>query len=154
MKCKRFLPLLLSLALPVASFARETVYLKNGFTLEVDSAQQQGKTTILNTGSGTVEMPTDQISGIERLNEPKAAKELSLTVAIPPVAPEQLLLNAAVAQGVDAAFVRSVAVSPKSRDVGFLIFHIDAGPGEHVCVVVSLLFFVFSDWFRRWRHKL
>jgi len=104
-----FSPLFACLALASGSFARETVYLKNGFSLEVESCRQQGEMTLLNTGSGTLEFSTDQISRVEKLTEP-AVLPLSLpaTVALP-VAPEELLISAALSQGIDAAFVRSVA---------------------------------------------
>jgi hypothetical protein len=109
-KFTRFFPFLIYLSLAAAvSLAKDAVYLKNGFSLEVDSCQQQGAITILNTGSGTLEMPTDEISRIEKLTDPIAPKSLSSAAATLPVASEQLLMNAAVAQGVDAAFVRSVA---------------------------------------------
>lgn len=97
------------LALSSASFAREIVYLKSGFSLEVDSCQQQGEITILNTGSGTLEFATDQISKVEKSAEPATIRQpLPATTALP-VAPERLLVSAALAQGIDAAFVRSVA---------------------------------------------
>ncbi len=110
MKFTRFFPLLAVLSLAAnVSLAKETVYLTNGFSLEVDSSQQQGAVTVLHTGSGTLEMPTDQISRIEKLNDPIIPKQPALTGTSLPIAPEQLLINAALAQGVDAAFVRSVA---------------------------------------------
>ena len=90
------------------SFAKEAVYLKNGFSMEVDSCQQQGAVTILNTGSGTLELSTDEITRIEKLADPAVPKQPSPTAALP-VTPEKLLMSAALAQGIDAAFVRSVA---------------------------------------------
>ena len=100
---------LIYLALASNSFAKEAVYLKNGFSLEVDSCQQQGAITVLNTGSGTLELATDEISRIEKLSEPGVPNQASSTVVASPVAPEKLLVSAAFAQGIDAAFVRSVA---------------------------------------------
>jgi hypothetical protein len=100
---------LIYLALAFDSFAKEAVYLKNGFTLEADSCQQQGDITVLNTGSGTLEMSTDEISRIEKLADPAVLKQPSPAATALPVAPERLLLSAALAQGIDAAFVRSVA---------------------------------------------
>ena len=99
---------LIPLALAFNSFAREAVYLRNGFSLEVDSCQQQGGITVLNTGNGTLEVSTDEISKIEKLADPVLRQPLP-TAAAPSIAPEKLLMNAAVAQGIDAAFVRSVA---------------------------------------------
>lgn len=103
-----FLPLFACLALASGGFARETVYLKNGFSLEVESCRRQGGITVLNTGSGTLEFSTDQISKIEKLMEPAVLPSLPATAALP-VAPEELLISAALSQGIDAAFVRSVA---------------------------------------------
>ena len=106
-KFKRFSIFLVYSAFAAVSFARETVYLKNGFSLEADSCQQQGAVTILNTGNGTLELATAEISRIEKLNDPAVSKQP--TEAVLPVAPEHLLRNAALAQGIDAAFMRSVA---------------------------------------------
>ena len=108
MHCRYSLFFLIYLTLPFGSFAKEAVYLKNGFTLEADSCQRQGEITILNTGSGTLELSTNEISKIERLAESVPSEPLPMAAALP-VAPEKLLVSAAVAQGVDAAFVRSVA---------------------------------------------
>jgi hypothetical protein len=108
MHCRYSLSFLIYLTLSFSSFAKEAVYLKNGFSLEVDSCQQQGGITILNTGSGTMELSTDEISKVEKLAEIAHSEPLPIEAALP-VAPERLLMSAAVAQGIDAAFVRSVA---------------------------------------------
>jgi len=97
------------LALASSGFGKETVYLKNGFSLEAESCQQQGEITVLNTGNGTLEFATDQISRIETSPEPATGHQPLPAAAALSVATESLLVNAALAQGVDAAFVRSVA---------------------------------------------
>ncbi len=99
---------LILLCLPFVSFAKETVYFKNGFSLEADSCKQQGEITILNTGSGTLEFSTDEISKIETFVEPVVG-QLPSPAAASFIAPENLLVNAAVAQGVDSVFIQSVA---------------------------------------------
>ena len=109
LKFTYFFIFLIYLALPSGSFAKEAVYLKNGFLLEADSCEQQGTITVLNTGSGTLEVATDEISKIEKLADPAHPNQPSPVAAALPVAPEKLLISAAVAQGIDAAFVRSVA---------------------------------------------
>jgi len=96
------------LALSFGIFAKEVVYFKNGFSLEADSCKQQGEVTILNSGSGTLEFSTGEISKIETLAEPAFLQAPPVTT-VPPIAPEKLLVSAALAQGIDAAFVRSVA---------------------------------------------
>jgi Transglycosylase SLT domain len=100
---------LIYLALAFGSSAKEAVYLKNGFSMEVDSCQQQGTITVLNTGSGTLELSTDEISKVEKLADPVVREPALPDAAALPLAPEKLLVSAAVAQGIDAAFVRSVA---------------------------------------------
>lgn len=97
------------MALSSAGFGRQTVYFKNGFSLEVDACKQQGGSTVLSTGSGTLEFATDEISRIEASGEPAAGQTTPPVPATLPVAPENLLINAAVAQGVDSAFMQSVA---------------------------------------------
>ena len=99
---------LIVLCLASISFAKETVYFKNGFSLEADSCKQQGEITILSTGGGTLEFLTDEISKIETFVEPVVGQPPPL-MAAPFVAPEHLLVNAAVAQGVDSVFIQSVA---------------------------------------------
>jgi hypothetical protein len=101
-------PLLAFLCLASVSFAKETVYFKNGFSLEVDSCKQQGGSTILNTGSGTLEFSTDEISRIEMFVEPIVSQPPPLAAA-PLVTSESLLANAAIAQGLDSLFIQSVA---------------------------------------------
>ncbi len=91
------------------SMAKDTVYLKNGFTLQAESCQQQGAITVLNTGGGTLEMATEEISKIEKLIEPAVRDQPTPATAPLPIAPEKLLVSAATAQGIDAVFVRSVA---------------------------------------------
>ena len=93
---------------PQLALGRETVQLRNGYSFEAESHSENTGTVQFKVGSGTVQIAKADIGGIEAFPE------------IPPITAagvngsgakdaEALLREAAKAQGLDEAFVRSVA---------------------------------------------
>ncbi len=101
--------------LPAVSFGREILYLTNGFTLEAASHTARGEFVIVQTSTGTFEVPLSTVERFETLAEPvivqgpSAKTDGAAAIAITKVDPELVLANAASAQGLAASFVRSVA---------------------------------------------
>jgi soluble lytic murein transglycosylase-like protein len=93
--------------------AREMVCLTSGFCLAADSHTQTGQTLILRSGTGTTEFPADQVAQISEIGTvPEQAGTPSNPVQVklePQLAPDDLLRRAAVEQGLEPEFVRSVA---------------------------------------------
>ncbi len=93
--------------------ARESICLKSGFCLEASSHMITGLSMVLETGTGTVEFPVDQIEQIVPLADlPLLPKEFKLPHAegVPTVTTsEQMLMKAAIQQGLEPGFVQSVA---------------------------------------------
>ena len=88
--------------------AEEMVYLKSGSLLQADSHTQLDQTFVFRIGAGTLELATDQVTRIEVL----PSQDLSRTAANSSKdldLPEQILNHAAIIQGLDEDFVRSVA---------------------------------------------
>jgi hypothetical protein len=88
--------------------ARESVCLNTGFCLTADSHTQRGDFYVLRTGGGTMEFPASQIVQIISLpdlpnNNPLAAP-LNVAVSF-----DEMLVRAALRQGLEPEFVRSVA---------------------------------------------
>jgi soluble lytic murein transglycosylase-like protein len=87
--------------------ARESVCLTNGFCLEADSHVLRDQTLVVRRGQGSMEFPADQVARIASLPplaDPKPA------AAVPSaVNSEDLLARAALEQGLEPEFVRSVA---------------------------------------------
>ena len=102
----RFPALLLLLASNMP--ANEMLHFKNGFTLEAVSHSQQGEILQVQVGSGSLEFPAQDIERIDAF-APTAIRAASAVDQQKEASPETLLSNAALAQGIDAAFVRSVA---------------------------------------------
>lgn len=94
--------------LALSCTGKESVYFKNGFSLEADSHKIEDQTVVLSIGGGTLSFPAEEIRTIElmaesaRPQEPAALKE-------PPLKPAEALASAALKMGIDVAFVRSVA---------------------------------------------
>ncbi len=87
--------------------AKQAVYFKTGFSLEVDSYTQGSQTLVFHIGPGTLEFPVEQVLRIEPLPDTPA-----LPAKILPTLnsePETILGEAAYMQGLDQDFVRSVA---------------------------------------------
>jgi hypothetical protein len=84
--------------------ARESVYLKNGFCLQVDSHTQRDQTLVFRMGSGSLELPVSDVSRIQSIPEepPAATPDTQQTTA-------DLLSQAARTEGLPEALVRSVA---------------------------------------------
>jgi soluble lytic murein transglycosylase-like protein len=109
----RFLTLVASFSLLVFTwvgrplFGRESVCLTNGFCMEADSHVVRDQTLIVQRGQGSMEFPAGQVAHIASLpplSDPKALTATQLTVN-----PEDLLIRAALEQGLEPEFVRSVA---------------------------------------------
>jgi len=96
------------LALLSPCFGQELVYLNSGFTLEVESHNQENQTIICRTSTGTLEFQLGDIARIESLPDaPSSAASMAAKIASP--APDQLLAKAALDQGLPPELVRSVA---------------------------------------------
>jgi hypothetical protein len=113
MLSRQLLPLVTCLALAGSLVAKEFICLNTGFCLEAEShTQQDGVVRLQTRGGGTMEFPADQISGISVLSEAPASPEPihSMVNASGAVgAPEDPLLRAAIEEGLEPGFLRSVA---------------------------------------------
>ncbi len=88
-------------------FGKELVYLTSGFQLEAQSHTEENQILVLRTASGTVEVPAAAVVRIEPVkDDPSLAETVTKTTDR---APEELLQNAAIAQGLPPELVRSVA---------------------------------------------
>ena len=106
MLSRRFCALVFSLAGLSPCFAKEIFYLSNGFQLEADSHTQDGQRMILQMGQGTVQLGATDVLRIEQVPDAPAP---AVRVACTQKGPEQLVSDAALAQGLPPEFVRSVA---------------------------------------------
>jgi hypothetical protein len=88
--------------------ARESVCLASGFCLTADSHTQQGSVYVLRIGTGTMEFPANQIAEIIALPEVPNANPLAKP-AQPAASFDEMLVRAALGQGLEPEFVRSVA---------------------------------------------
>ena len=90
--------------------AKERVLLTSGFQLEAQSHTEQEHTLVFQTVTGTLELPVAAVARIEAVvDEPAHMAVPPLTSALESDAPERLLANAALAQGLPPELVRSVA---------------------------------------------
>lgn len=104
----RFLFLAVSSVLSLCPLlARESVCLTNGFCLEADSHVLRDQTLVVRRGHGSMEFPADQVAQIASL-PPLAGPKPAATVP-PSENSEDLLVRAALEQGLEPEFVRSVA---------------------------------------------
>jgi soluble lytic murein transglycosylase-like protein len=88
-------------------FARESVCLNTGFCLTADSHTQRGNVYVLRAGAGTMEFPSNQIAEIIALPDLPGNP---LSNAVKPAASfDEMLVRAALGQGLEPEFVRSVA---------------------------------------------
>jgi hypothetical protein len=113
MLIRPLLPLVTCLALAGPLVAKESICFNTGFCMEADShTQQDGVVRLQTRGGGTMEFPADQISEISVVSEAPASPapihnmEKSSGAAS---APEDFLLRAAIEEGLEPDFVRSVA---------------------------------------------
>ena len=106
---------LLAHAFPKTLWARESVCLNTGFCLTADSHTLEGDTYVLHTGTGTMQFPSNQITEITLL--PDLPSNPSLATPTKPAKPgpyspaefDEMLVQAAIQQGLEPEFVRSVA---------------------------------------------
>lgn len=101
------------LAVATSSQSRELVTLKNGFTLEAESHSEAAGELTFRSGGGTILLPSSEIDRIEILESrpapkrnPEPASNLRPTHAVDV---DAVLAHAAASEGVEDAFVRSVA---------------------------------------------
>ncbi len=104
----RFLTLSVSLSLLLSPiFGRESVCLTNGFCMEADSHVVRDQNVIVQRGQGSMEFPAGQVERIASLPPLADPKPMA---AVPQTGnPEDLLIRAALEQGLEPEFVRSVA---------------------------------------------
>ena len=97
-------------ALAASLVAKESICFNTGFCMEADShTQQDGVVRLQTRGGGTMEFPADQISEISGLSEAPASARPAENGVRSSGAPEDFLLRAAIEQGLEPDFVRSVA---------------------------------------------
>jgi len=93
-------------------FARESICLNTGFCLTADSHTVEGDTYVVHSGSGTMQFPSNQISEITLLpdlpDSQPVAKIANKTTNFA-ASFDDLLIQAAIQQGLEPEFVRSVA---------------------------------------------
>jgi soluble lytic murein transglycosylase-like protein len=112
MLSRQILPLALCLALASSLIAKESICFNTGFCMEADSHTQQDGVVRLRTRGGTMEFPADQIAQISVLPDAPASPETAHNV-VPPAGEaggtEDSVLQAAIKEGLEPDFVRSVA---------------------------------------------
>ncbi len=89
-------------------FARESICLNTGFCLTADSHTLEGNTYVLHTGGGTMQFPSSQITEITLLPDlpdTDSKKHTNRSGA----SFDELLIQAAIQQGLEPEFVLSVA---------------------------------------------
>ena len=94
-------------------FARESVCLNTGFCLTADSHSVEGDMYVLHTGNGTMQVPSSQVSEITLLADLPNTQQTGAPLTKSPVnsatSYDDLLIQAAIQQGLEPEFVRSVA---------------------------------------------
>lgn len=103
-RCCAFLLSVLTIS---PSFGRELVYLANGFQLEAQFHTQADQTLVLHLVSGTLELPMAAVARIEPIRNDGDRVEANHSSM--PKKSEDLLTDAAIAQGLPPELVRSVA---------------------------------------------
>lgn len=92
----------------VPCLAKEAVYFKTGFSLEVDSHTQEDQMLVFRVGEGTLQFPVDQVLRIDALPDTTLAKSEAAPL-LSGRTPEDFLFEAAFLQGLDPELIRSVA---------------------------------------------
>jgi soluble lytic murein transglycosylase-like protein len=90
-------------------FAKELVYLTNGFLLEAQSHTEENQTLVLRMATGTLQLPMTAVTRIESIADDADPVAVNHPSSMSKQAAEELLTNAAIAQGLPPEFVRSVA---------------------------------------------
>jgi soluble lytic murein transglycosylase-like protein len=98
------------------SFAKELVYLTSGFQLEARSHTERDQTLVLRTATGTLELPSTAVARIEVIPDSPERAAISNPSSGSRDIPEELLTDAAIAQGLPPDFVRSVALIESGYD--------------------------------------
>ena len=102
-----------AVALAPPLFARESVCLNTGFCMTADSHALEGAFYVLRVGAGTLQFPANQIAEITALPDlPKNSPAITPAKPLPvysAAAFEDMLIQAAIQQGLEPEFVRSVA---------------------------------------------
>lgn len=114
----RAIGILISLYLLAAGLlqASESVCLKSGFCFEAESHMISEGMLVIQSGKGTLEFPVDQVDNISGLPSPPQISTTLLPKPPPSTAgnavagSEQLLISAAIQEGLEPDFVRSVAL--------------------------------------------
>jgi hypothetical protein len=108
---RQLLPLATCLALAGSLVAKESICFNTGFCMEADSHTQLDGVVKLQTRGGTMEFPADQISEISVLPDSPASPEPVHNVVPASAADvaEDFVLRAALEEGLEPDFVRSVA---------------------------------------------
>lgn len=106
----RFLAFAGWLTLAVTLSGKESICFNSGFCMEVDAHTQKDGILKLQTRGGTMEFPADQIAQISAVPESAAVNAVA-TGAHNVVEPtlEDIVMRAAIEQGLEPNFVRSVA---------------------------------------------
>jgi soluble lytic murein transglycosylase-like protein len=86
--------------------ARELVTLRSGFSIEANSHRIQDSTVVVSTAAGSLEFPSSELADIQILPDPQPEAP---TQPMRIQTPDELLLSAAVANGLTPELVRSVA---------------------------------------------
>ncbi len=100
--------------------AQESVCLKTGFCLDADSHLITDGTLIVQSGNGTVQFPLDQIDTITGLPKvvtpeiPQTTLKPANLISTPDT--KDILMRAALDQGLEPEFVRSVAIVESDLD--------------------------------------
>ncbi len=101
---------------PVIVQARETVCLKSGFCLEAESHMISDGVLVVQRGQGTLQFPVDQVDSITAFPTVVAPATEPIVKSVPvetrnvAVSSEEILFRAALQEGLEPAFVRSVAM--------------------------------------------
>lgn len=90
-------------------YGAESVYLTNGFTIEVESHTREGQAYIFHNGAGTTEIPVAEVLRIEYLATPDQSVKDDKTGPVASLSPDAIVRKAAVEQGILEDFVYSVA---------------------------------------------
>lgn len=92
-------------------FSKELFYLTNGLLLEAQSHTEENQTLVLRTATGTLQLPMTAVTRIESVADNADSVAVKRPSSTSTEAAQELLTNAAIAQGLPPEFVRSVAQS-------------------------------------------
>jgi hypothetical protein len=96
--------------LPVVCLAQESVCLKTGFCLQAESHMIADGMLVVQSGNGTLQFPVEEVDGISALPVTAKVELPVLPAANTGSSSVDLLIRAALQQGLEPEFVRSVAM--------------------------------------------